>query len=76
MIYLIHYNRKSRETVSFIEFDEKDRKKAQASRLSLELQHNLKDASQEIILLEASSAEILQQTHSKYFQDRVQHAVQ
>lgn len=67
MIFLIHYDRQSGRTLTFQDYLDSERERAQDERLRLEMQFNLGSASQEIILLEADSLEALRQTHAKYF---------
>jgi hypothetical protein len=75
MICLIHYNRLISQTVLFKEYADSDYEVAQRDRFKLELKYNLGDPAQEIILLEASSIEQLQQTHAKYFENGLEKAV-
>jgi hypothetical protein len=67
MIFLIHYDRKSGQTLTFKDYLESERQHALDERLKLEIQFNTGAASQEILLLEAPSLEDLRQTHAKYF---------
>jgi hypothetical protein len=67
MIFLIHYDRKSGQTLTFKDYQESERQLALDDRLKLEIEFNTGVASQEIILLEAASREALRHTHAKYF---------
>lgn len=67
MIFLIHYDRQSGRTLTFKDYLDSERKRAQDERLKLEMRFNLGTPSQEIILLEAESRDALKETHAKYF---------
>ena len=70
MIFLIEYNRDFGEIVGDIRrFEDSDRETAQRSRLELELDLTAKGLDHEVVLLEASSEEIVRRTHRRYFED-------
>lgn len=69
MIFLIEYNRKQGQLVTFESFRDSDRKKAEESRLKLELDLNLKGVDNEVVLLEAANEEAIRRTHGRYFKD-------
>lgn len=68
MIFLIEYNRNLGEIVTFESFNELDRRKAEDSRIELELKLNRLGIEHEVILLEAASEAALRQTHRRYFE--------
>ena len=57
MIFLIEYDRGRGRLVRFEPFSDSDRKRAEESRLSLELELNLKGIENEVVLLEAANEE-------------------
>jgi hypothetical protein len=69
MIYLIEYDRQVGKLISSKKFDSADRMKAEAQRLTLELELLSRKISREIVLLEAISEEDLRKTHRRYFKD-------
>ena len=68
MIFLIQYDRKKGNLVSFRSFDESDRRVAEDERLELELRLNQEGTKDEVVLLEAASENALRQTHRRYFE--------
>ena len=69
MIFLIEYNRKRGEIITFETFADADREKAEDARFELELKLNRADIEHEVILLEASSEVALRRTHRRYFEN-------
>ena len=69
MIFLIEYNRREGQIVTFREFDDSQRREAEDSRLDIELDLNRKGVDHEVVLLEAASEEALRRTHQRYFDD-------
>ena len=69
MIFLIEYNRPEGEIVTFRVFDGADRAEADDARLEIELDLHGKKIDHEVVLLGASSAQALRQTHRRYFED-------
>lgn len=69
MIFLIEYNLKQGQLVTFESFRDSDRKIAEESRLQLELDLNLKGVDNEVVLLEAANEEAIRRTHGRYFKD-------
>jgi hypothetical protein len=69
MIFLIEYDRKQGQLVTFESFGDSDRKKAEEARLQLELDLNLKGIDNEVVLLEAATEEAVRRTHRRYFED-------
>lgn len=67
MIFLLEYNRPEGKLITFREFDATDRQKAHDAQLELELDLHRKGISHEIVLLEASNAEALRESHGRYF---------
>jgi hypothetical protein len=69
MIFLIEYDRDRGEVVLMREFGESEKQNADAARLDLELQLNLRRIEHEVVLLEARNEEALRQTHRRYFEN-------
>ena len=69
MLFLIEYDRDRGRIVTIKSFKDSDRRRAEESRLELELQLNLKSIDNEVVLLEAASEEALRLTHRRYFED-------
>ena len=72
MIFLIEYNRPRGELVTFERFRDSERRKAERSRLDLELDLNRRGVDHEVVLLEAASEAALRLTHRRYFEDALQ----
>lgn len=69
MIFLIEYNRKAGQLVTFRTFDVADRTSAHGARLALELDLNRRGISHEVVMLEAPTEAQLRKTHRRYFED-------
>ena len=69
MQFLIEYDRHQGRLVTFKEFRNTERQKAEDERLALELELNHRGARHEVVLLEAASKEALRRTHRRYFED-------
>lgn len=69
MIFLIEYNRTEGNIVTFRDFNDSQRREAEASRLDMELDLNRKGVGHEVVLLEAASEVELRRTHRRYFED-------
>ena len=69
MIFLIEYDRSQGRIVTFRAFADLDRRKAEDSRLQLELELNRLGTEREVVLLEAATEEALRRTHRRYFED-------
>jgi hypothetical protein len=69
MIFLIEYNRSEGRIVTFREFDDRQRREAEDSRLQIEVADDNKEADCEVVLLEAESKDALRLTHRRYFED-------
>ena len=67
MVFLIEYDRGRGRLVSMKSFANSNG--AEASRLELELELNLKGVKNEVVLLEAANEEALRRTHRRYFED-------
>ena len=69
MVFLIDYDRKLGK-VNVTRFEDHDRAKAQAERLSIELSYRAAVMSvvREVVLLEADDEKTLHRTHQRYFQ--------
>jgi len=68
MIFLVQYDRRSEKLLRFDHFSDDRRSDAEQARLSLELSGLGHVLEQEVVLLEADSAEALLRTHGRYFQ--------
>ncbi len=68
MIFLIEYDRGRGRLVRIEPFSDSARKRAEESRLNLELELNLKGIENEVVLVEAASEEVVRRTHSRYFE--------
>lgn len=69
MIFLIHYDRRKGRIISMQVFSDSDRKRAQDSLLTLELELNKNGTDNEVVLLEAESEDAVRRTHRRYFED-------
>ena len=69
MIFLIEYDRKRGQMITFETFDASERQDAEDSRLEMELALNRRGIEREVVLLEASTEEALRRTHRRYFED-------
>ncbi|MFN2454077.1 MAG: hypothetical protein ABR577_07630 [Pyrinomonadaceae bacterium] len=69
MLFLIEYNRKIGQIVTFKTFDGSERRKAEDSRLQMELELNRLAVEHEVVLLEAATEEALRRTHQRYFEN-------
>jgi hypothetical protein len=49
-------------------FSDSDRKRAEESRLNLEIELNRKGIEKEVVLLEAANEEAVRRTHRRYFE--------
>ena len=72
MIFLIEYDRNQGQIVIFEKFDDSERRKAEESRLELEIKLNRLGIEREVVLLEAETEEALRRTHRRYFEDLVE----
>ena len=68
MIFFIEYDRGEGRLVRLERFSDSDRKRAEESRLDLELELNSKGSENEVVLLEAASEEAVRRTHRRYFE--------
>ena len=74
MIFLVQYDRKQGRLIPPIErFEDSEREKARARRLSLEIEYTKSGKDHEVVLLEAESERNLQKTHSRYVPDEQEH---
>ncbi len=69
MIFLIEYIRSEGRIASFRNFVDSQRRKAEDSRLGIELDLNRRGINHEVVLLEAASEAALRLTHRRYFED-------
>jgi hypothetical protein len=68
VIFLIEYDRRRGQIISFETFADSEREKAADARLKIELDLNKRGADHEVVLLEASSEGALRRTHRRYFE--------
>lgn len=68
MFFLIEYSRKEGCLVTIESFGDSDRRKAEESRLNLELKLNREGIENEVVLLEAVSENAVRRTHRRYFE--------
>ena len=66
---LIDYDRSAGRIVKLQTFQEAERRKAEETRLALELQLNRECIEREVVLLEAATEEALRKAHGRYFAD-------
>ncbi len=69
MLFLIEYDRRAGHIVTFREFNNSERERAEDSRLQMEIELNRSETEHEVVLLEASSEEALRRTHRRYFEN-------
>ena len=69
MIFLIEYDRSAGVIVSRKEFSDAERRRAEESRLQLELSLNRRNVVHEVVLLEAETEEALRRAHRRYFEN-------
>ena len=69
MIFLIQYDRSSGSIVEMQTFQSSERRKADDSRLAIELDLNRQGIEREVVLLEADNEDALRQTHRRYFEN-------
>lgn len=68
MIFLIEYNRKEGQIITFETFNDLERHDAENSRLEMELKLNRLGIEHEVVLLEAATEAALRRTHRRYFE--------
>jgi len=68
MIFLIEYNRQKGRVLTFKKFKDSDRTKAEKKRLELELALNQENVDHEVVLLEATTENLMRHTHRRYFE--------
>lgn len=69
MIFLIEYNRRQGQIVTFRAFDKSEQQKAEEERLEMELDLNRRGIVHEVVLFEAATEADLRRTHRRYFED-------
>jgi hypothetical protein len=69
MLFLIEYDRDRGRIVTFKDFDDTERHKAEDTRLEMEFELNRNGIEHEVVILEADSEEALRRTHRRYFED-------
>jgi hypothetical protein len=68
MIFLIEYNRPQGRIITFRNFADSERTKAENARLKIELELNRRGGDHEVVLLEAANEDALRKTHRRYFE--------
>jgi hypothetical protein len=68
MIFLIEYDRRRGQLVTFTSFDDSERRKAEEARLQMELNLNRSGVEREVVILEAATEEAVRRTHRRYFE--------
>ena len=68
MIFLIEYDRPEGRIITFKNFDDSERTKAENARLEIELELNRQGVDHEVVLLEAANEDALRRTHRRYFE--------
>lgn len=68
MLFLIEYDRERGRIVKMESFNSSNGRRAEESRLQLELALNREGIKNEVVLLEAASEEALRRTHGRYFE--------
>ena len=68
MFFLIQYDRRSGQLVTFERFMKFERSEAEEARLAMELQLLAEGVEHEVVMLEAASEEALRKTHRRYFE--------
>lgn len=68
MVFLIHYDRTLGRMMELREFSDAQREEAALARLDLEIELLARGNGYEVVLLEASSLDILRNTHRRYFE--------
>jgi hypothetical protein len=69
MLFLIEYNRKQGQLVTFTKFSDEQRKIAAGRRLQLELLLNHQRIDHEVVLLHTVDENAVRRTHRRYFED-------
>jgi hypothetical protein len=69
MFFLIEYDRKEGQIVTFRTFSDSESGLAKNSRLEMELELNRRGVEREVVLLEAVDQAALRRTHRRYFED-------
>ena len=67
MIFLIEYDRKPGQILTFRRFEDADRKTAMDARFDLELDLFRRGIDHEVVTLEAPNEELVRKTHARYF---------
>ena len=68
MFFLIQYDRRSGQLITFERFMKFERSKAEEVRLAMELKLLAEGVEREVVMLEAASEEALRKTHRRYFE--------
>lgn len=68
MLFLIEYDRIRGKIVSIQRFTDSERRTAESTRLTLELEINRRQTAHEVVLLEAVDETALRRTHRRYFE--------
>lgn len=68
MLFLIEYDRRRGQIVTFQTYPDTQREKAGEARLTMELKLRGEGIEREVVMLEAASEEALRKTHRRYFE--------
>ena len=68
MFFLIQYDRRNGQLVTFERYMKSQRGKAEEARLAMELKLQADGVEREVVMLEAASEEALRKTHRRYFE--------
>ncbi|HZG52307.1 MAG TPA: hypothetical protein VEZ40_09230 [Pyrinomonadaceae bacterium] len=68
MIFLIEYDRRRGELITFRSFADSERRNAEEARLDMELKLHRVGTEHEVVILEAATEEALRRTHRRYFE--------
>lgn len=68
MIFLIEYNPRSGERITYRKYDDSERRTAYDERLRIELDLNQRGIRHEVVILEAENEAAVRRTHQRYFE--------
>jgi hypothetical protein len=68
MLFLIEYDRRRGQIITFERYPDSRRREAEEARLRMELRLTGAGIEREVVLMEAASEAALRQTHRRYFE--------
>jgi len=68
MIFLIEFNPRTGERVTYRQYDDSQRREAYDEQLKIELDLNRKGIRHEVVILEAENEAAMRRTHQRYFE--------